>query len=270
MTRLAVSTRGVGEPTFVLLHGLASTRRVFDALLPKLARKHRVIAYDQRGHGESEKPERAYALADFVSDLEEVLGQHGVSRPVLVGHSFGANVSLRHAVTHRRARGLVLVDGGILEMHAHLSWERARSDLLPTAEDPTDVERWIREGPPFLPNGPVQVEARRSIYEIVPGGPPRKRLTRDRHERTLRSLWAHDVEEDLAHVPCPTLLVVCEAPEHMEPNARWREQKARAAVRAAGLPRIEVRWFFDTLHDAPLHRPDELARAILDFAATLP
>lgn len=269
MTRLAVSTNGVGEPTFVLLHGLASTRHVFDALLPQLAREHRVIAFDQRGHGESEKPERAYALADFVSDLEEVLGQHGVSRPVLVGHSFGANVTLRHAVTHRRARGLVLVDGGILEMHAHLSWERARSDLLLSAEDPTDVERWIREGPPFLPNGPVQVEARRSIYEIVPGGPPRKRLTRDRHEQILRSLWAHDVEEDLARTPCPTLVVLCEASERMEPKARWRVQKRLAANRVMRLPKIELRWFFDTLHDVPLHRPDELARAILGFAASL-
>lgn len=262
-----ITVAGIGEPTFALVHGIASTRRIFDLVIPRLSRQHRVIAYDQRGHGESEKPERAYALSDFVDDLEEILRRHGVSRPVLVGHSFGANVVLRHAVTRRSARGLVLVDGGLVEMHSHLSWDDAVQRLLPPEDDPGLIERWIREGPPFLPNKPELVEMRRSLYEWTPG--PRKRLTRERHEHVLRALWEHDVHADLARVPCQTLILPSRRSRQTDPEQRMAVQKRQAAARAARLPNIAVRWFEETLHDVPLHRPVELARTILAFASTL-
>lgn len=267
--RFETTVKGVGEPSFVLLHGLGATRRVFDLLIPYLAKDHKVIAYDQRGHGESEKPDDGYTIDGFANDLDEILRRHGVSRPVLVGHSFGASIALRHAVTRRSARGLVLVDGGIVEMHAHLSLEEALERNAPQPEDPKEVERWLREGSPLIPNTPQLAAIRQSLFEWPADGIVRKRFTRERHLATLRSAWAHDVHQDLAEVPCPTLALVCRISLEKAPGQQWAEQKRRAAARIASLPNVSVRWIDDAVHDVVLQRPREVAAAILEFAGTL-
>lgn len=260
---------GVGEPNFVLVHGLASTRRVFDLMVPLLSRAHRVIAYDQRGHGESEKPDEGYALDDLVADLEELLRRHGVSRPVLVGHSSGANVALRHAVTHRAARGLVLVDGAMVELHAHMSWEEAAEVLVPTPDDPAAIERWTRQGGQFLAGSEQLVEIRRSLFEWLPNGTVRKRLGRDRHLRILRGLWEHDAHADLRAVGCPTLVVPCRMDVRKLADQPFLRQKELAAARIARIPNVTVSWAEDAVHDLPLQRPRELAQTILTFVAGL-
>ena len=49
------------DPTdLVLLHGLASTQRIWDLMLPRLVRRFRVVTYDARGHGRSAKPSSGY------------------------------------------------------------------------------------------------------------------------------------------------------------------------------------------------------------------
>jgi pimeloyl-ACP methyl ester carboxylesterase len=267
--RFETTVKGVGEPSFVLLHGLGATRRVFDLLIPYLAKDHKVIAYDQRGHGESEKPDEGYTLDGFADDLDEILRRHGVSRPVLVGHSFGANVALRHAVSRRNARGLVLIDGGIVEMHAHVSLEEALERNVPQPDDPNEVERWVREGSPLVQNTPQLAEIRQSLFDWSADGLVRKRFTRERHVQLLRSAWAHDVHQDLTEVPCPTVAIVCRISLDKAPYQQWVEQKRRAAARIARLPNVSVRWMDDAVHDVPLQRPRELAAALLEFAQTL-
>lgn len=266
--RLASSVSGVGERTLVLLHGLASTRRIFDLVTPHLTRTNRVIAYDQRGHGESERPDDDYSLDAFARDADEVLRRHGVSRPVLVGHSFGANVALHHAVTRHAARGLVLVDGGLVELHAHLSWEQAKARLAPPPDDPHENDRWVREGSAAaVANSPQLVEIRRSVFEPHANGQLRRRLTPERHLRILRSLWEQDVHAELRHLRCPALLLLSRMPQ--APDPRWLRHKELAAERVGRLSHIRVRWLDDTVHDVPLQRPLELAQAILDFAKGL-
>src|SRR5438105_1003656 len=77
-------------PAIVLVHGLSSSRHIWDRVLPLLA-PHRVVAYDQRGHGESDKPDTGYGFDDMTADLEAVLDALAIDRPVLVGHSWGGN-----------------------------------------------------------------------------------------------------------------------------------------------------------------------------------
>ncbi len=267
--RFATTIAGVGEPTFILLHGLASTRRIWDLVLPTLSREHKVIAFDLRGHGETEKPEDGYALADLAEDIDELLRRYGVTRPILVGHSAGANVALHHAVTRRNARGVVLVDGGLVELHAHLSWPEALERLAPPPDDVHQIEKFVREGSPFVPNSPQLVEIRRSLFEWGKSGEARKRLTRDRHLAILRSLWEQDVHADLARLPCPVLVVACRMPLEEAPEQEWHEQKALAAARLARLPRVRLGWLEDSIHDVPLQRPRELADAILAFTNAL-
>lgn len=267
--RFATTIAGVGEPTYVLLHGLASTRRIWDLLVPHLSREHKVIAFDQRGHGESEKPERGYALEDLANDVDEILRRYGVARPILVGHSAGANVALHYAVTRGAARGVVLVDGGLIEIHAHHSWDEAATELAPPPDDTQRIETYVREGAPLIPNTAELVEIRRSLFEWGKAGEVRQRLTRERHMALMHSLWRQDVHADLARLPCPALAIVCRISLEKAPHQRWHQRKALTAARVARFPRVRVDWFEDSVHDVPLQRPRELAEAVLAFGKSV-
>jgi pimeloyl-ACP methyl ester carboxylesterase len=112
--RLAYVESGAGEPPVVLLHGMAC---VHDHMLPvmhHLDARHRCVAVDLRGHGSSDAPRGAYAMDDFLSDLEFVIDELGLGRPVLVGHSFGGSVALAYADRFpERVAALVMLDSGM-------------------------------------------------------------------------------------------------------------------------------------------------------------
>jgi pimeloyl-ACP methyl ester carboxylesterase len=260
--RFGTTIAGVGEPTFLLMHGLGSTRRIWDLVMPYLTQDHKAIAFDLRGHGETEKPDEGYSLEDLAADLDELVRRYGVTRPILVGHSAGANLALYHAVTRRSARGVVLVDGALVEMHAHLSWDDALVRLAPPPDDAHRIEKFVREGWPEVPNSDQLREVRRSFYEWAKGGEVHKRLTLQRHMTILRSLWEQDVHADLGRLNCPALVIPCRSPRDTD----WGLRKAFAVSRLTRLRRLRVQWFDDTIHDVPVQRPRELAEAIISFS----
>lgn len=101
-------------PAIVCVHGLTANHTCWASVADLLSPAHRLIAYDLRGRGESDKPEKGYSLALHNEDLEGLLDHFGLKRAVLVGHSLGAHIALRFAATHpERVCKLVLVDGGI-------------------------------------------------------------------------------------------------------------------------------------------------------------
>nr|WP_253207372.1 alpha/beta fold hydrolase [Verticiella sp. GG226] len=96
-TRLAVQVRGPAEaPAIVFVHGIAQSQLAFGRQVSsELAQRYRLVTYDLRGHGESDKPtaEGAYASGRVMSDdLQAVIKAAGVKRPVLVGWSLGGIV----------------------------------------------------------------------------------------------------------------------------------------------------------------------------------
>ena len=63
---------GSGQP-LLLLHGLASTCHIWDMVAPILAQDHRVVALDQRGHGETDKPNSGFEFASVTQDILGVM-----------------------------------------------------------------------------------------------------------------------------------------------------------------------------------------------------
>jgi pimeloyl-ACP methyl ester carboxylesterase len=101
-------------PAVVCIHGLTANHTCWASVADVLSPAHRLIAYDLRGRGESDKPERGYSLALHGEDLLGLLDHFGLRRAVLVGHSLGAHIAVRFAASHpERVAKLVLVDGGI-------------------------------------------------------------------------------------------------------------------------------------------------------------
>ena len=104
----------VKGPAIVCVHGLTANHTCWASVADLLSPAYRLIAYDLRGRGESDKPDKGYSLALHNEDLEGLLDHFGLRKAVLVGHSLGAHIALRFAATHpERVSKLVLVDGGI-------------------------------------------------------------------------------------------------------------------------------------------------------------
>src|SRR5712675_3427801 len=89
--RLRVSDGGEGGVPVVLVHGLASELETWRPVLDTLRRSRRVIAYDQRGHGQSD-PAGEYSIAALAGDLDRVVDELGVPRFWLAGRSFSGTV----------------------------------------------------------------------------------------------------------------------------------------------------------------------------------
>lgn len=100
---------GEGNP-FVLVHGFTGSKLDFHDELERLEDLGRVIAFDQRGHGESSNL-APYNFSRLVADLIGFLDQIGVQRCDLLGHSLGGMVAMRAVLEHpHRFRSLILMD----------------------------------------------------------------------------------------------------------------------------------------------------------------
>lgn len=94
--RLHYVDNGAASPTIVFLHGYTDSWRSFELLFPLLTPSFRLIALDQRGHGETPRAE-SYRIADFAADAIGFLEQLAAGPVHLVGHSLGTIVAQRVA-----------------------------------------------------------------------------------------------------------------------------------------------------------------------------
>lgn len=101
-------------PPIVLLHGGHQSAHSWDLVSLHLARKYRVLALDQRGHGDSEwARDVEYSNHNMALDAEAFIAALGLQRPVLIGHSMGArNAMLLARRDHAYLRAMVIVDVG--------------------------------------------------------------------------------------------------------------------------------------------------------------
>jgi pimeloyl-ACP methyl ester carboxylesterase len=94
--RLSISAMAAGAgPPLIMLHGLGATKAEFLPMLPWLAPRHRVIAIDLPGFGDSTKPVGAgYDAPYFARSVVALLDELGLERASILGHSMGGRVAL--------------------------------------------------------------------------------------------------------------------------------------------------------------------------------
>ena len=120
---------------------------VLDGPLPK---HHRVIAYDQRGLGQTEKPDRPYTMSEYGDDAAELLAALGIEQVDVIGVSFGGMVAQHFAIRHpSKIRKLVLCctsPGGDMPSSAYR--RLVMCNTVPTFESSMDGG-WQSVEPPF-------------------------------------------------------------------------------------------------------------------------
>lgn len=272
----------------VLIHGLASGLRIWDYVGQELANSTGIptIAFDQLGHGESDKPDDGYTTPIIVENTRTVIDHFHSKKSVLVGHSWGATIALAYAATYpERTAAVVLVDGGLgnLKDRPGATWEEISQQLAPPNFAGTPRQQFLS----FFKNGPngkfladnwnAQLEDMLlNIVELRADDTIAPRLSRANHMQILRSMWDTDHYELASQVRCPALLISAEpaAPETVddERTREWllrkREGAERLQAALSNSSHVEFRIFAETIHDIPLQRPQELARTIVEFLKT--
>ncbi|XUU61269.1 alpha/beta fold hydrolase [Erythrobacter sp. HA6-11] len=101
------------KPTLVLVHGGRDHARSWDWTAEALRDDWHVVAFDHRGHGDSEwVSDGNYRSNDMVYDLAQLVHQLGVGPVTIVSHSMGGNVSLRYAgVFPDMVKKIVAIEG---------------------------------------------------------------------------------------------------------------------------------------------------------------
>lgn len=110
-TRLRLIDSGRGTPV-VFIHGIGGSMYAWRyQLAPVLGAGYRVVAFDNRGFGFSDKPASGYHNAEYAHLVVSLLDSLGIASAVLVGHSMGGAIAAEVALAHPdRVRGLVLLD----------------------------------------------------------------------------------------------------------------------------------------------------------------
>jgi pimeloyl-ACP methyl ester carboxylesterase len=266
---------GSAGPPMLLLHGLGSTHHIWDLAAPLLSERFRVVAYDQRGHGFSEKPDGGYDLDTMVEDLRGLVEALGLGPGYIVGHSWGGSIALAYAGRYPgECAGITLVDGGLVriqDMPGVDTWEVMSELMSPTDLSPFKladlVKKTRKRGLSALPWRVIREFLRGTIDE-QPDGTLANRLGRDNHMQVLRTIWETRPEDLLAKVRCPALIVTA-IPQAVSP-----QQEAYNTIKLLGVARAEYYLteyrsvvMPDTIHDVPLHRPTELAVEIIAYFA---
>ena len=251
-----------GRTTIVLLHGNSANAWWWEPVAREMSREFRLVALDQRGHGDSEwvRP-AAYRPTDYAHDLAAFLRHviRGDEKPIVVGHSMGGLTTLAFAAHHGRlTRGTVVIDAAVTSSRGRDKFLR-RLKSLPVVTYPdleTAKERFrLMPNEGHIPPATLLAIAEKSLAVTEEG---RWTLKFDRE-----SFFGGDginPMEAIEAIRLPTLLLRAEMSRIMTAEAAASACEANPHLRLITIPSAH--------HHVLLEKPDAVAKAIEDFAAS--
>jgi 3-oxoadipate enol-lactonase len=249
-TALRYDLSGGGPSTLVLVHEMGGTLNSWDLVAPSLAKGRRVLRYDVRGAGMTEKVRGRLDIDVLTADIAALLDALGIAGPVAIaGNAVGGAIAIRFAARRpERARALIVPSpacgvtperkAGLLEYADRMEREglRAVVDSAIAAGYPevlrTDAVRFARFRARWLGTDPASFAA---IY---------------------RMLVHLDMEADFARVACPTLVI---AGTHDTLRPRTTVEPVARAIKGSRL--IEL----PTGHYSAAQTPEAIADAFDGF-----
>ena len=256
-------------PGVLLIHGLASNARMWDGVVVELERQGRAVAaFDMRGHGQSEQAANGYTIDQLAADVTMIIAQLGADDPVwqapiVAGQSLGGNVVLALAASGTTLSGIVLVDGGFIDLAAHYAaWPECAAALSPpdlTQLTPADLLAMLQTHFPDSSDmaiAGVAIAGMSACWGEVDGHVT-PYLTREHHMALLRSLYDSPPKLYAERVAVPTTIIAADCADTDS------VKKATVERLAAALPNCRCLWHGHAHHDIHAEHPREIAAIIL-------
>ncbi|MCE7905381.1 MAG: alpha/beta fold hydrolase [Anaerolineae bacterium CFX3] len=244
---------GEGQP-LLFIHGLGSSSRDWELQTEEFSRSYRVIVFDLRGHGRSDKPRGPYSIPMFAADTVGLLEGLGVESPHVVGLSLGGMIAFQMGVDAPDAfKSLTIVNSGpemvVRTFKERISvWQRlAVTRLLGMRKIGEVLSKRM-----FIK--PEQEEIRRTFVERWAENDPRAYLD------STRAIIGWNVSDRVGSIKCPMLVVA--ADEDYTPVSVKEAYVARIpGARLAVIP--------DSRHATPVERPREFNQVLREFLESL-
>lgn len=253
----------------VLLHGYAETSEAWTETAQDLAREFRVIAIDQRGHGQSDRAtDRDYTRATQMEDLEAIIESLGLRSVTLIGHSMGGANAICYAAEHpEMTTALVVVETAPEVLRSGIETIRR---LLATGASFHSLDEAIesfREFFPYATTEQIERRVRASLtvnddgmyvwdFDPIFRDPTSRPPDPDPGQRRLSDLW------DCAdRVQCPTMIVRGSETDMLTPEAI---QRLHRRVSGSRVSLIE-----DAGHSVPTDQPAALSLNIREFLQSI-
>src|SRR5262245_44848982 len=159
-------------PPVVLLHGITGHARVWDHLAARLQPEYRVLALDQRGHGDSDPaPDHDYGVGTMADDVAAFVDRLRLDRFALVGHSMGGRIAIKYAADHAaHIDRLVIIDIG---PEINLAGLQRVREMMAQSPERIESEEWaveyIRRANPLQDLDLLRERVRHGLKRL-PGG----------------------------------------------------------------------------------------------------
>ena len=255
-------------PPILALHGLASSAHWYDVVAPLLRDRYRIVAPDQRGHGQTTQSSDGYGWHSVASDAVGLLDLLGIEKAIVFGHSWGGNVAVATAAHYpERVAALVMIDGGFFspQMIPGATWEAFSQRLSPRDVSGTRAEFLARmQGQLAMCwNEEIERIVQTMVYEE--GGQIYDILRPQNQAQVIRAMWDDPASDAWRRIECPSMIVPA-GPSPDRANSDFAVTRRRMVNLAAeNIPNCRVHWIPETIHDIGYHKPRELADAILAF-----
>lgn len=249
-TRIHWTVSGPDDaPTIMLLNSIGTDMTLWDRVVPHLT-GFRLLRMDTRGHGASDATEGDYSLSMLAGDVIAVMDAAGIRTAILAGVSLGGMIALQVALDHRERVDALLAICTSATMDS-VAWgarvAKVRSEGMAAIVD-LAMTRFL--SPAFIDAKPELASAvRKGLLDMAPAG----------YAGCAAAIRDMDLEPGLHRIDRP-VLVITGAIDTSTPYTGHGEPLVSGIP---GAHHIEL----DCAHLAPIEAPEQLARAILDFAA---
>ncbi len=256
--RLRYSERGAGPDAVVLVHGWKGSHRLWDKVTVELAERHRVISYDLRGMGESDKPNCRYDFDEMAADLGFLMRELAVSDATLLGWSMGCTVALSYMAADGHGVARVALLNGPLRLtrtadFAHaMTEEQLEGYLRDLARGWPATEHQFQRDTLREPNEPYLA----LLYGVALQTPLDVALAVVRAQARL------DMRDALAALEVPVLAIYADRDTYYPTSlATYIAEHARDGQHVV---------LTESAHATPLEEPANLAAALERFIASRP
>jgi 3-oxoadipate enol-lactonase len=248
-TALRYEVSGSGERAVVLIHEMGGTLESWDGVAPLLARHRRVLRYDTRGAGLSQKVRGALAIDTMTDDLVALMDTAGIAKAALAGVAVGGAIALNTALRHpARVSAVVATSPAIAVAADRRAAVLARVERIEREGMASAVDESFASGyPTELRTDMARFNAFRARWL---GNDPASYAT------IYRMLAATDLTGELARIACPTLIIGGRFDRTRPPATA--EPVARAIAGAESK-------ILDSGHYMSTQTPELMAGAIAEF-----
>lgn len=255
-TLLRVVSRGPASgDVIVLVHGWKQSHRLFDQAVHRLSATNRVIAFDQRGMGESDKPDLPYDFETLALDLHSILQWARVDSAVVVGWSMGCTTALSAlAQNPDPISGVMLMNGPLRLTKAEgFPWALDHEELSQFVEGMEDA--WPMDQHEFLRASllPQNEGCLALMEQVALQTPLYTSLALVREQARI------DHRETVANSPVPILAA------YSRHDPYWPIEIADWIAETA--PKGSKHVFTNSAHCPPLEEPEAFCQVVLTFAS---